>query len=89
MSTGYCCAGDAEQSTRVLVRHLPRALGRSNYTMRRLIRLWMSMFVNFSVMPLRISTLTGFALSLLGAVGSLVALMRGAISSKPPPAGPR
>ncbi|HVC53149.1 MAG TPA: glycosyltransferase family 2 protein [Stellaceae bacterium] len=58
----------------LLVRHLPRAVGRSNYTMRRLIRLWMSMFVNFSVMPLRISTLTGFALSLLGALGTVVAV---------------
>ena len=42
---------------RLLVRHLPRAVGRSNYTLRRLLRLWLSMFVNFSVMPLRISTL--------------------------------
>ncbi len=54
---------------RLLVTHLPRAVGRSNYTLRRLLRLWTSMFVNFSVMPLRISTLTGFALSLAGAVG--------------------
>ena len=45
---------------RLMVRHLPRAVGRSNYTLRRLLRLWVSMFVNFSVMPLRISTLTGF-----------------------------
>ena len=55
---------------RLLVRHLPRAIGRSNYTMRRLLRLWMSMFVNFSVMPLRISTLTGFALSVLGGLAA-------------------
>jgi undecaprenyl-phosphate 4-deoxy-4-formamido-L-arabinose transferase len=56
---------------RLLVRHLPRAVGRSNYTIRRLLRLWISMFVNFSVMPLRISTLTGFALSLLGTIGTM------------------
>ena len=58
---------------RLTVRHLPRAVGRSNYTLRRLLRLWLSMFVNFSVMPLRLSTLTGFALSLIGAVGSFSA----------------
>src|ERR1700736_1024951 len=58
---------------RLLVHHLPRAIGRSNYTLRRLLPLWMSMFVNFSVMPLRLSTLTGFALSLVGAIGSVVA----------------
>ena len=62
---------DIDQLT---VRHLPRAVGRSNYTLRRLLRLWLSMFVNFSVMPLRLSTLTGFALSLIGAVGSFVVI---------------
>jgi undecaprenyl-phosphate 4-deoxy-4-formamido-L-arabinose transferase len=51
---------------RVEVQHLPRAEGRSNYTMRRLIRLWMNMFLNFSVMPLRIATLAGVLFSLLG-----------------------
>jgi glycosyltransferase involved in cell wall biosynthesis len=70
---------------RLLVRHLPRAVGRSNYTMRRLLRLWLSMFVNFSVMPLRISTLTGFALSLIGTIGSLVALTEALFFA--PPAG--
>jgi undecaprenyl-phosphate 4-deoxy-4-formamido-L-arabinose transferase len=69
----------------LLVTHLPRAVGRSNYTMRRLVRLWMSMFVNFSVMPLRISTLTGFALSLGGALGSLAALVEALFFE--PPAG--
>jgi glycosyltransferase involved in cell wall biosynthesis len=70
---------------RLLVRHLPRAIGRSNYTLRRLLRLWMSMFVNFSVMPLRISTLTGFALSVLGGLGGLAAVIEALFFS--PPAG--
>jgi len=68
---------------RLLVRHLPRAIGRSNYTMRRLLRLWMSMFVNFSVMPLRISTLTGFALSVLGAIGGVAAIIEALFFSPP------
>ena len=42
--------------------------------MRRLLRLWLSMFVNFSVMPLRLSTATGFALSLVGTIGSIIVL---------------
>lgn len=70
---------------RLSVRHLPRAVGRSNYTLRRLLRLWLSMFVNFSVMPLRLSTLTGFALSVLGAIGSLVAVVEALFFD--PPAG--
>jgi glycosyltransferase involved in cell wall biosynthesis len=69
---------------RLLVRHLPRAIGRSNYTMRRLLRLWISMFVNFSVMPLRISTLTGFALSALGALGGAAAIIEALFFSPPP-----
>src|SRR5438132_9331857 len=70
---------------RLVVRHLPRAVGRSNYTMRRLLRLWLSMFVNFSVMPLRISTLTGFALSLIGTIGSIIVLTEALFFA--PPAG--
>jgi glycosyltransferase involved in cell wall biosynthesis len=69
---------------RLLVDHLPRATGSSNYTVRRLFRLWMNMFVNFSVMPLRISTVTGFALSLLGAVGVVMAVGEALVSSTPP-----
>jgi glycosyltransferase involved in cell wall biosynthesis len=70
---------------RLLVRHLPRAEGRSNYTVRRLLRLWLSMFVNFSVMPLRISTLTGFVLSIVGAIGGLSAIIEALFFA--PPAG--
>lgn len=70
---------------RLLVRHLPRAIGRSNYTLRRLLRLWMSMFVNFSVMPLRISTLAGFALSVLGGVLGVAAIVEALFFA--PPAG--
>jgi glycosyltransferase involved in cell wall biosynthesis len=69
---------------RLLVRHLPRAVGRSNYTLRRLLRLWMSMFVNFSVMPLRISTLTGFALSVIGAIGAIATVIDAIFIAEPP-----
>src|ERR1700680_2732904 len=69
---------------RLLVTHLPRAVGRSNYTLRRLLRLWISMFVNFSVMPLRISTLTGFALSVLGTLGGLATIIEALFFSPPP-----
>ncbi len=71
---------------RLLVRHLPRAIGRSNYTMRRLLRLWMSMFVNFSVMPLRISTLTRLcARACSSGLGGAAAIVEALFFS--PPAG--
>ena len=69
---------------RLLVTHLPRATGNSNYTVRRLLRLWMNMFVNFSAMPLRISTVTGFALSAFGAVGVAMAVGEALLFSPPP-----
>ena len=52
------------------VRHEPRRAGKSTYTIRRLVRLWLSAWVNFSVLPLRVATIIGL---LLGAAG-LVAL---------------
>lgn len=69
---------------RLAVQHLPRAAGRSNYTMRRLVRLWLNMFVNFSVMPLRISTLTGLGLSVLGTIGAIYTIAETLLVGTPP-----
>jgi glycosyltransferase involved in cell wall biosynthesis len=66
------------------VKHLPRTDGRSTYTLRRLIRLWLNMFINFSVMPLRLSTLTGIALSIIGALACVEVLAESMIRSTPP-----
>lgn len=68
---------------RLAVKHLPRAAGRSNYTFRRLVRLWLNMFLNFSVMPLRVSTLTGFVLSILGVIGVLSVLIEAIFGRTP------
>jgi undecaprenyl-phosphate 4-deoxy-4-formamido-L-arabinose transferase len=65
------------------VEHLPRAMGRSNYTLRRLVRLWANLFFNFSIMPLRLSVLLGFMMSGLGALGALFVIIE-ALSSRPP-----
>ncbi len=51
---------------RLEVEHLARRAGESNYTLARLIRLWLSILLNFSVIPLRISTYLGIAMSFLG-----------------------
>lgn len=51
------------------VRHAARTAGQSGYTLRRLVRLWVSTFVNFSVMPLRLATLLGLLLAAAGLVG--------------------
>jgi undecaprenyl-phosphate 4-deoxy-4-formamido-L-arabinose transferase len=48
------------------VSHKERAAGQSGYTLRRLVRLWMSAWINFSVLPLRVATLLGLAMAALG-----------------------
>jgi undecaprenyl-phosphate 4-deoxy-4-formamido-L-arabinose transferase len=57
------------------VRHLPRKRGHSNYTLRRLVRLFMRVFLNFSVIPLRLSTLLGIGMAGLGMLGLLSAVV--------------
>src|SRR5262249_21238702 len=52
----------------VLVEHRWRASGRSNYTMRKLVGLWLRGFMNFSVVPLRIAAAVGMAAAVMGGV---------------------
>ena len=54
------------------VRHEARQGGQSGYTLRRLVRLWLSTFVNFSVMPLRLATFLG---GMIGAAGLLAVIV--------------
>ena len=50
----------------VQVRHVERTQGSSGYNLRKLVRLWISMLVNVSVLPLRLMTLAGMITSALG-----------------------
>lgn len=54
----------------ITVRHDARRAGKSTYTLRRLIRLWLSAWINFSVLPLRVATIFGTVLGVLG-IGAL------------------
>ncbi len=53
------------------VQHLPRAVGRSNYTLRRLVRLWLNLAFNFSLLPLRVAVVLGLAMAFLGLLGAV------------------
>jgi glycosyltransferase involved in cell wall biosynthesis len=55
-----------EKIGRLQVEHGAREIGKSDYTLRKLIRLWLNMFVNFSILPLRVATLLGTIFSLIG-----------------------
>ena len=48
------------------VAHHPRQAGKSNYTLKKLISLWLNTFTNFSILPLRFATILGFIFSLFG-----------------------
>ncbi len=48
------------------VHHAERIAGASGYTFRKLLRLWTSTFINFSVMPLRLATVLGLIMALAG-----------------------
>lgn len=67
------------------VNHLARAEGQSNYTLRRLVNLWLAMALNFSVLPLRFATLAGAVTAGLGILGLLLVLLEGLFGD--PPAG--
>jgi undecaprenyl-phosphate 4-deoxy-4-formamido-L-arabinose transferase len=50
------------------VRHEARRAGESTYTLRRLVRLWLSAWINFSVLPLRVATVLGLVLAFAGVI---------------------
>lgn len=53
------------------VDHAPRKLGESSYNLRKLVRLWLNMFLNFSIIPLRLSTAFGLLFSAAGFLGTV------------------
>lgn len=63
-----------QQIGSISVRHEARQAGESTYTLRRLVRLWLSAWINFSVLPLRVATLLGLLLGIAG-FGALVWLV--------------
>jgi glycosyltransferase involved in cell wall biosynthesis len=57
------------------VQHEARRAGQSTYTVRRLIRLWLSAWINFSLLPLRIATVLGLILAAAGMVALVVVFL--------------
>ena len=69
---------------KIQVQHKKREDGRSGYTFRKLVHLWLNMFVNFSVIPLRISSLLGILFSFLGVIVGVVTIMEKMYNPKMP-----
>ena len=47
-------------------KHKTRISGKSGYTFKKLFGIWLNMFTNFSVLPLRIASFLGFLFALVG-----------------------
>ena len=65
------------------VLHLPRASGQSTYTLRRLVRLWLTLALNFSILPLRLSVLLGFLMGLVGLAGAVFVIVEATLERPP------
>ena len=52
----------------IAVKHEARVAGESTYTLNRLLRLWLSAWINFSVLPLRVATVLGLIIAAVGMV---------------------
>jgi len=62
--------------TTVDIEHQERYEGESNYTLGRLLSLWMKMATSFSVFPLRLATYAGFTLAALSLIMIVVVVVQ-------------
>lgn len=60
---------------RLTVRHEPRRFGQSTYGARKLLRLWLNIVFNFSILPLRAAIGLGLVTALAGLTLLLVAIV--------------
>ncbi len=65
------------------VAHAERQIGRSGYNLRRLVHLWLNLFLNFSVVPLRVSAVLGLVASAAGFLATLVVVAEALFSDTP------
>jgi len=60
----------------VEVTHLERKVGKSNYNLIKLVKLWMNGFTSFSVLPLRVATFSGFIMSFIGFISIIILIIQ-------------
>lgn len=65
------------------VAHAERQIGRSGYNLRRLVHLWLNLFLNFSVVPLRVSAVLGLVASAAGFLATLGVVAEALFSDTP------
>ncbi len=62
----------------------PRTLGKSGYSLKKLLSLWLNGFTAFSIKPLRIATVIGCAVAIFGALYGLYIIINRFISPNVP-----
>ncbi|WP_376094215.1 glycosyltransferase family 2 protein [Roseomonas sp. CCTCC AB2023176] len=65
------------------VKHFARAMGRSNYTLKRLVRLWLNLATNFSLLPVRLAVFAGVAMGVLGLIAALLVIVEAMTGTTP------
>jgi undecaprenyl-phosphate 4-deoxy-4-formamido-L-arabinose transferase len=60
----------------VYVTHDKRHEGQSSYTLKKLISLWLNMFINFSIKPLRIFSLFGMVVTAISFIAAMVFILQ-------------
>ena len=58
------------------VQHLERAEGKSNYNLYKILSLVLRILFNYSIWPLRLVTLTGFAISMMSFLIGIIVVVR-------------
>ena len=66
------------------VRHFPRMEGRSNYTLTRLVRLWLNLATSFSLIPLRLAIFAGAVMAALGVIGAVATIVEALFLNQTP-----
>jgi len=77
-----------QRFTSVTVRHDPRTIGASNYTLRKLLVHAINMMTGFTSIPLRLASWLGFALTAFGVLILAFVLGRYLVDSSSPPGFP-
>ncbi len=60
----------------ITCKQLPRTVGRSGYTFKKLLRLWLDSFTAFSIVPLRAASLFGVFTAFIGLIFAIVTVIR-------------
>lgn len=84
-SVGGLLAKSTQNWTPVPVQPRARLNGKSKYTLRKLVSLWLNGATGFSVLPLRLGAILGLVIGSIGIVFSIVTVLRWFLDPVTPP----